>query len=142
MRFVALPNRKSPALRGLIHSGYFKSKSHARESRDIPRLKAFCRIAPSVRLRVLAMLAALVFFFARVFKVRTLSGVHARRFVDFVAIKYNSNCDEGRSLRPKVLRTKVQNEQESHLLISHVLFWRKSPKGGRCAFAWSFTPTQ
>ena len=49
-------------------------------------LNAFCRVALTVRLSVFAMLAACAFFFARVFKVRTCAGVHARRF-EFLAIK-------------------------------------------------------
>jgi hypothetical protein len=56
----------------------------ARESNDNPRLNAFCRVAPSVRLSVFAMRAACVFFLASVFNVRTFSVVHARRF-DFLA---------------------------------------------------------
>jgi hypothetical protein len=48
-------------------------------------LKAFCRVAPSVRFNALAIPAAGFFFFARVFNVRTCSDVHARRF-DFLAI--------------------------------------------------------
>jgi class 3 adenylate cyclase/tetratricopeptide (TPR) repeat protein len=43
----------------------------ARESSDNPRLNAFCRVAPSVRFSVLAIFAAVVFFRASVFKVRT-----------------------------------------------------------------------
>ena len=43
----------------------------ARESSDNPILNAFCRVAPSLRLRVRAMLAARLFFFASVFSVRT-----------------------------------------------------------------------
>jgi hypothetical protein len=43
-------------------------------------LSAFCRVAPSLRLRVRAMLAAFVFLFASVFSVRTWAVVHARRF--------------------------------------------------------------
>jgi hypothetical protein len=58
---------------------------HERESSDNPRLNAFCRVAPSVRFSVRAMLAARVFFLAAVFKVRTSAAVHARRF-DFLAI--------------------------------------------------------
>jgi len=57
----------------------------ARESSDNPILNAFCRVAPSVRLRVRAMLAARVFFFASVFNVRTCAVVHAWRF-DFLVI--------------------------------------------------------
>jgi hypothetical protein len=34
---------------------------YARESRDIPRLKAFCRVAPSVRLSERAIFRAGVF---------------------------------------------------------------------------------
>ncbi len=59
--------------------------TQARESRDKPILNAFCRVALSVRLSVLAMLAARFFLFARVFNVRICSCVHARRF-DFLAI--------------------------------------------------------
>jgi hypothetical protein len=57
-----------------------------RESSDNPRLNAFCRVAPSVRFRVRAMLAAPVFFRARVFNVRTSVDVHERRF-DFLGIQ-------------------------------------------------------
>jgi len=49
-------------------------------------LNAFCRVAPSVRFKFLAMLAARVFFFASAFNVRTSSVVHERRF-DFLAIQ-------------------------------------------------------
>jgi hypothetical protein len=49
-------------------------------------LKAFWRVAPSLRLKVLAMRAACVFLRARVFKGLTCSGVHGRRFVAFLAI--------------------------------------------------------
>lgn len=61
--------------------------SQARESSDNPKLNAFCRVAPSVRLSVFAILAACVFFFANTFKVRSCSGVHARRFDAFLAIQ-------------------------------------------------------
>ena len=56
-----------------------------RESSDNPRLNAFCRVAPSVRFKVRAMLAARVFFLASVFNVRTSSDFHARR-LEFLAI--------------------------------------------------------
>jgi hypothetical protein len=56
-----------------------------RESSDSPRLKAFCRVAPSVRFKVRAMLAARVFLRAIVFNVRTSDDVHDRRF-DFLGI--------------------------------------------------------
>jgi hypothetical protein len=50
-------------------------------------MNAFCRVAPSVRFSVLAILAASVFFRASVFNVRTSSFVQARRFDTFLAIK-------------------------------------------------------
>ncbi len=49
-------------------------------------LKAFCRVAPSVLLNFLAILAAGVFLRAIVFSSRTSVEVHARRFFDFLAI--------------------------------------------------------
>lgn len=51
-----------------------------RESSDNPILKAFCRVAPSLRFKVRAMLFAGVFFFACAFNVRTSAVVQARRF--------------------------------------------------------------
>jgi hypothetical protein len=48
-------------------------------------LNAFCRVAPSVRFKARAMLAARLFLFACAFNVRTSLFVHARRF-DFLAI--------------------------------------------------------
>ena len=56
-----------------------------RESSDSPRLNAFCRVAPSVRFNLLAMLDAWVFLRANVFSVRTSDDVHERRF-EFLAI--------------------------------------------------------
>jgi len=51
-----------------------------RDSKDNPRLNAFCRVAPSVLFNVRAILAAGVFLRASVFNVRTCWDVHARRF--------------------------------------------------------------
>ena len=51
-----------------------------RVSSDKPRLKAFCRVAPSVRLKVRAIFAALVLLPASFFSVRISSAVHARLF--------------------------------------------------------------
>ena len=51
------------------------SAFHARASSDSPRLHAFCRVAFSVRLRVLAMSLAGRFRFASDFILRTSSGV-------------------------------------------------------------------
>ena len=56
------------------------------ESSDSPRLNAFCRVAPSVRFSVRAMLDACVFLRANVFSVRTSDDVHERRF-DFLGIQ-------------------------------------------------------
>jgi hypothetical protein len=56
-----------------------------RESSDSPRLNAFCRVAPSVRFKVRAMLAARVLLRAIVFNVRTSDDVDDRRF-DFLGI--------------------------------------------------------
>jgi hypothetical protein len=56
-----------------------------RVSREIPMLKAFCRVAPSVRFKVRAMLPARVFFRASAFSVRTSDEDHERRF-EFFAI--------------------------------------------------------
>ena len=56
-----------------------------RESSDNPRLNAFCRVAPSVRFKLRAMLATRVFFRAIVFNVRTSDDVHDRRF-EFLGI--------------------------------------------------------
>jgi hypothetical protein len=52
----------------------------ARESSDNPRVKAFCRVAPTVLFKVRAILSACVFCRASVFNVRTCSVVHACRF--------------------------------------------------------------
>jgi hypothetical protein len=57
--------------------------NQARESRDSPKLKAFWRVAPSVRFNVLAMFDARVFFLAAVFNVRTSVVDHGRRFAFF-----------------------------------------------------------
>ena len=56
-----------------------------RESSDSPRLNAFCRVAPSVRFKVRAILPARVFLRAIVFNVLTSDDVHDRRF-DFLGI--------------------------------------------------------
>ena len=59
---------------------YGARRNYARVSSDKPILKAFCRVAPSVRFKVRAMLFARVFFFACAFNVRTSAVVQARRF--------------------------------------------------------------
>ncbi len=82
--------RKSPAHGGALTVRLAASNFQARESSDKPRLNAFCRVAPSVRFRVRAMLAARFFFFACVFNVRTSAVVHARRRFAPLAISNNS----------------------------------------------------
>ena len=57
-------------------------------------LNAFCRVAPSLRFSVLAILAARVFFFASVFNVRTCAGVHSWRFDTFLAIQITPDFKE------------------------------------------------
>jgi hypothetical protein len=56
----------------------------ARVSNERPRLKAFCRVAFSVRLKLWAMLAARVFLPANRFNVRMSRLVHARLFIDLL----------------------------------------------------------
>ena len=50
-------------------------------------LNAFCRVAPSVRFSLSAIRDARFFWRAIVFKVRTCSAVHARRFLGFFTIE-------------------------------------------------------
>ena len=78
---------KSPAdWRGLNWRAWARaSRIRNAKSSDSPILKAFCRVAPSVRFRVRAMLAARVFLRAIVFSVRTSDDVHERRF-EFLGI--------------------------------------------------------
>ena len=58
---------------------------YARESNETPRLKAFCRVAPSVLLSVRAIFRAGIFCRASAFSSRTSILVHSRRF-EFFAI--------------------------------------------------------
>ena len=60
------------------------SNDPARVSNERPRLKAFCRVAFSVLLRLQAMLAARVFLPANRFNVRMSRLVHARLFIDLL----------------------------------------------------------
>src|SRR6478672_8260773 len=68
---------------------------YERESSDNPRLNAFCRVAPSVRFRVRAILTARVFLRASVFSVRTSDVVHERRF-ELLAIFHNLHVVENK----------------------------------------------
>jgi hypothetical protein len=56
------------------------------ESSDKPRLNAFCRVAPSVRFRVRAILAAGVFRRASDFSSRMFADVQARLLDAFLRI--------------------------------------------------------
>jgi hypothetical protein len=69
----------------------------ARESSDNPRLNAFWRVAPSVRLKTLASFRADVFFRAADFSSRTSEAVHERRF-DFLVIKESPGWGRNRLL--------------------------------------------
>jgi len=79
--------KKSPATSGACSATELNSYQ-TRESSDKPRLKAFCRVAPSVRFNVRAMLAARVFFLAAVFNVRTSAADHERRFNFFAILNH------------------------------------------------------
>jgi hypothetical protein len=65
---------------GTLRPAFFSDRFQTRESSDNPRVKAFCRVAPTVLFKVRAILSACVFCRANVFNVRTCSVVHARRF--------------------------------------------------------------
>jgi hypothetical protein len=58
-----------------------ENKDYRRESSDNPILNAFCRVAPSVRFSVFAILPAGNFFFAIDFKVLTCCVVHVRLLI-------------------------------------------------------------
>jgi hypothetical protein len=59
--------------------------AYPRLSSDSPKLNAFWRVAPSVRLSALAIFGAGAFFLAIDLSVRTCSALHATRF-RFLAI--------------------------------------------------------
>jgi hypothetical protein len=77
----------TPAGADRFLAGRLALEDQERESSDSPMLKAFWRVAPSVRFSFLAICDAEVFFFARDFRSRTSAAVHARRFFAFFAIK-------------------------------------------------------
>src|SRR5262249_39535973 len=78
------PCRYGPVLQilqnGFGQGPFFSSDQSfaARFSSDSPRLKAFCRVAPSVLLNVRAMFAACVLLLASFFKLRTSFTVQVR----------------------------------------------------------------
>src|SRR5215470_2589985 len=63
----------------LLHTGLNSLIFAARVSSDNPRLKAFCRVAPSVLFKVRAIVTARVLLFASFFRVRTSFAVQFRR---------------------------------------------------------------
>jgi hypothetical protein len=67
-------------------------ENQERESSDSPMLKAFWRVAPSVRFSFLAICDAGVFLRAKLFRSRTSPEVHARRF--FVRFAINPPFQE------------------------------------------------
>ena len=69
----------------MIFDGNVGRNRQALESSDNPILNALCRVAPSVRFKVRAILDARVFFLASAVNLRTSDFVRARRF-DFLAI--------------------------------------------------------
>jgi hypothetical protein len=73
----SLCNRAGPFLFGC-------QSRPTRVSKERPRLKAFCRVAFSVRLKLRAMLAARVFLPASRFNVRMSRLLHARLFIDLL----------------------------------------------------------
>ena len=73
-------------LRGLENSAMKFAPPQERESSDNPILNAFCRVAPSVRFKVLAILSAGVFFRASDFNSRTWTAVQATLFDAFFTI--------------------------------------------------------
>src|SRR5262245_43180138 len=93
----------------------------ARGSSDRPRLNAFCRVAPSDRFNVRAMLDAFVFFQAAVFKVRTPTAIHARRR-DFLPYKHlRVSIEEGELCNRRQVKGKQQDDRHwgSHRSMSH-----------------------
>jgi hypothetical protein len=60
---------------------------HPRESSDNPRLNAFCRVAPSLRLRALAIFLAGVLLRAADFNSRRSPLVQGRRFEFLLAMQ-------------------------------------------------------
>jgi hypothetical protein len=76
--------KKAPQFRGAFKSTFI---DHARESSETPKLNAFCLVAPTVRFKVLAILAACALLRANVFKVRTSPADHDRRLIALFDIK-------------------------------------------------------
>jgi hypothetical protein len=94
-RYVCFHRSAPGAARAGYRSQVFRSRpvyeqrrgfrNYPRESKDTPSENAFCRVAPTVRFRDLAILPAGVLSFARPFRLRTSADVPARLFA-FLAI--------------------------------------------------------
>jgi hypothetical protein len=79
--------KKQPYFRPLL--GYVISIVYTRVSRERPRLKAFCRVAPSVRFNFLAILPAAVFFRASDLSVCSSRAVQLRLLEPFFTISFS-----------------------------------------------------
>jgi hypothetical protein len=94
---------------------------HPRESSDNPRLNAFCRVAPSLRLRLLAIFLAGVLLRAADFNSRTSMLVQGRRFEFFLAIYCSPNLKgaliAGSASKRKFSSTRRRLPRCRHLLI-------------------------
>ena len=84
-----------------------------RESSDNPRLNAFCRVAPSLRLRLLAIFLAGVLLRAADFNSRTSAFVQARLFEFLLAIYGSPNLECALALAPAVEVVKFQTQLDS-----------------------------
>jgi len=90
--FFSLQNGQTGPISLLSLSGHSSEIFPARVSSDNPRLKAFCRVAPSVLLNLRAISAARLLLRASLFNVRICSAVHARRlFICPLTIKVVGN---------------------------------------------------
>jgi hypothetical protein len=71
-----------------LHVRFVSAQFHAaRVSSERPRLKAFCRVAPSVLFNIRAISAARLLLFANRFNVRMSLAVHARLFIDLLRME-------------------------------------------------------
>src|ERR1700733_3671781 len=102
-----------------------------RESRDSPIAKAFCRVAPSVRLRTLAITPAGLFFRARDFNLPTCTGVQdillVRFFTCIVSNDENAaTCSRSSSLSSAAGSSAAyttRNQYEESIIST----WRRNP---------------
>jgi hypothetical protein len=93
-------------------SGHFDEIFPTRVSSDNPRLKAFCRVAPSVLFILRAISAARFLLRASLFKVRICSAVHARLFI--------CSPQSKRLLPPLIARIKSTTDPDSDVNHSYL----------------------